>query len=895
MTPHRAPVQWFRFQDDGMADKVKLADYHAKRSADRTPEPMGAVATSPGGRLFVVQKHAARRLHYDFRLELNGVLLSWAVPKGPSYDPANKQLAVHVEDHPLDYADFEGIIPAGNYGAGAVIVWDRGEWLALEDPVAGLEKGKLLFELKGYKLRGRWTLVKMKKTEKDWLLIKERDALAGPGRDAELPQGSVFSGLTIEELQSGADRAADVRKSLDALNAPKRTVHASRLAPMLAERRATPFSREGWIFELKYDGWRMLAEASPGDGQLFTRNGREATSQFPELAHALASLPFEHLVLDGELVVHDDAGLPSFQRLQQRALLTRAPDVRSAALELPATLYVFDLLGFEDRDLRSLPLVERKRLLRQVLPAAGPLRYSDHIETQGEAFYAEVQRMGLEGMVAKRADSPYRSGRSRDWIKVRADLTDDFVVVGFTRPQGSRAGFGALHLAAYAGRELVYAGRAGSGFTEKQLDEVRETLESLRRKTPACSFPGGGEPPKNSIWVEPRLVCEVRYREMTDDGLLRQPVFLRFRDDKRPDECVLRQAAGPVSEPDPGPAGDTPAGDAPADGAPADGDGRGTAESQAGAGARSRRGSTSIKDPERHVPLTNLDKVFWPEQGYTKGDLIDYYRSVADWALPWLRDRPVVLTRFPDGIHGKSFFQKDAPSYAPDWLRRIKVWSEDSQRELSYFVCDDVASLTYIANMASIPLHIWSSRVGSLEQPDWCILDLDPKEAPFEHVIRVARAVHELCDEVALPAYVKTSGSSGLHVLVPLGRQCTHEQARLLGELLARTIVMRRPDITTIARVVSQRAGKVYIDYLQNGHGKLLVAPFSARPMEGAPVSTPLRWREVKKGLRLLDYTIRTVPRRLARMKKDPWEGLLDERPDLVAALERLGETVKQK
>src|SRR6266404_2170511 len=833
-------------------DPDRLDAYRAKRSLERTPEPAGAVARDGGGRLFVVHQHAARRLHFDLRLEMEGVLRSWAVPKGPSYDTAEKRLAVHVEDHPLEYGDFEGLIPKGNYGAGAVIVWDRGEWTPVGDPLEGLAEGKLLFELRGYKLRGLWTLVKLKKSEKDWLLIKERDAWASKDPE-ELPPESVLSGLTVEDLGAGRDRGEAIRRELTRLGAPRRPVEAKSVGLMLAETAERAFSREGWLFEPKLDGYRVLAARAPSEPRLLTRSGNDCAASFPEILRAVAALPFERLVLDGEVVALDDAGRPSFQRLQGRARLRRPLDIRHAAVNTPVTYYAFDLLGFEDFDLRPLPLTARKAALRRVLPPVGPLRYLEHVDDEGEALYREAERLGLEGVVGKKAGSPYRAGRSSAWLKIRSRRTGDFVVVGFTAPKGSRGGFGALHLADYLDGALVYAGRAGSGFTDKELPEVRRKLESLRRPDPPCSGPLPAD--KGTTWVEPALVCEVEYTEWTDEGLLRQPVFLRFRDDKRPEECVResgqvdgRSGGQPVGELDPPPA----------------------------------------RPPDRQTAFTNVGKVFWPDEGYTKGDLIAYYRAIAPWLLPYLRNRPLVLTRYPDGIAGKSFFQKDAPGFRPEWIRTERMWSEETQREIDYFVCDDEASLLYVVNLGTIPLHLWASRAPTLERPDWCVLDLDPKGAPFEHVVEVALAARELCRRIELPLLVKTSGSSGLHLLIPLGRQCTHEQSRSLGELLARCIVGRLPKIATIVRQVSQRDGRVYVDYLQNGSGKLIVAPFSARPLPGAPVSLPLAWREVNRRLDIRRHTIKTAPERMRNLGADPLAEVLELSPDLGAALGRL-------
>ena len=858
-----------------------LSPYRAKRSLERTPEPAGAIGRADG-RLFVVHQHAARRLHYDLRLEMDGVLRSWAVPKGPSYDTADKRLAVLVEDHPLEYGDFEGLIPEGNYGAGAVIVWDRGQWVPVGDPAEGLEQGKLLFELRGYKLRGLWTLVKLKKGVKEWLLIKERDEWAAPDRVP--PAESVLSGLTVEDLKAGENRGDAIRRELTRLGAPRRPVDAKTAKLMLAESAERAFSRAGWLFEPKLDGYRVLAARQSGDARLLTRNANDYTEAFPEITRAVAALPFDRVLLDGEVVALDDRGLPSFQRLQSRARLSRPIDIRHAAVELPVTYYAFDLLGFEDFDLRPLPLTARKSVLQRVLPPVGALRYLEHVEEDGEALYHEAERLGLEGVVGKKAAAPYKAGRSAVWLKVRSRKTGDFVVVGFTSPKGSRGGFGALHLGEYVDGALTYTGRVGSGFTEKQLGEVSRKLLGQRRPDPPCGGPVPKE--KGTTWVEPVMVVEVEYSERTDDGLLRQPVFLRFRDDKRPEECVREGGGERKRDQHVIPSAARDLGRRPGPSAPSSDAGEKVPRS-----ARDdERGRNAVPAETTALPfeLTNVKKIFWPDDGYTKGDLLAYYRAISPWLLPYLRNRPVVMTRYPDGIGGKSFFQKDAPGFAPDWIRTERMWSEDTQREIDYFVCDDVASLLYVVNLGSIPLHIWSSRAPTLERPDWCVLDLDPKGAPFEQVVEVALAARKLCERIELPLFVKTSGSSGLHLLVPLARQCTHEQSRSLGELLARCLVGLLPEIATITRQVSRRDGRVYVDYLQNGSGKLLVAPFSVRPLPGAPVSMPLAWREVTKRLDIRKHTIKTAPERMKKLKGEPLVGVLEQAPDLAAALGRL-------
>jgi bifunctional non-homologous end joining protein LigD len=820
----------------------KLATYREKRSADSTPEPFGA--SGPPGSRFVVQLHAARARHFDFRLEHEGVLVSWAVPKGPSPDPADKRLAVHVEDHPVDYIDFEGRIPEGNYGAGSVIVWDRGRWEPVEDFDAGLARGKLLFDLYGYKLRGRWTLVKTKRSPKDWLLIKERDSYVRTDEAAILPEDSVISGLTVEALAAGTDPAAALAKHCRDAGARARHVALADMQPMLATAGA-PFDHPDWVFEIKYDGYRLLAGKEDGRVRLISRNSNDFTHVFPEIADALTGLPYDDFLLDGEVVVHDSEGLPSFAGLQQRGRLTRETDIGRAAVRWPATLYAFDLLLFDEFDLRPLPLTTRKELLYELLPSVGPIRLSEHIESAGVAMFEKLKELGLEGIVGKRAASPYVAGRSSDWVKVSARANDDFAVVGSTPPKGNRPGFGALLLAQRGADGWVYAGRVGGGFSDRDLAAISERLARAKPGKP----PEEAESLAQATWTEPAFVVEVQFKERSEAGRLRHPVFVQIRDDKLPADCWL-------------PGDDKPLLDVP----------------------------PPVKPAAPTVEVTNADKVFWPDEGYTKGDLVAYYRAVAPFLLPYLQDRPLVLTRYPDGIDGKSFYQKDAPVYVPEWIRLEALWSEGSEREIRYFVIESEEGLAYIANMAAIPLHVWSSRLQSLQQPDWCILDLDPKGAPFVQVVEVARAIHRICTKIELPHFVKTSGSTGLHILIPLGARYTHEQSRAMAELLANWVVKELPEIATVARQLDAREGKVYVDYLQNGHGRLLVAPYSVRPVAGAAVSMPLHWRQVTARLDMHRYNLRSVPTLLATQKADPFAGMLSESADLGDALNRLAE-----
>ncbi len=838
----KAPI----IQNAVRAQRPKLDQYRARRDPERTPEPFGGGRVA-GSHLFVIQKHAARRLHYDLRLEMDGVLKSWAVPKGPSVRPQEKRLAVQVEDHPIEYAEFEGVIPADNYGAGPVIVWDQG-WYRLvndEDPVAQLARGKLEFELYGLKLRGRWILARMSGKEKEWLLLKKTDVFAAEEEATERYPESVLSGLTIEELRGGAAKLALLREELDGLKAPRGEVSPQNQALMLASPEARPFSAKGWLFEIKYDGVRVLAFRDGDAVELYGRNGRLVTARYPEVAHALRLLPVERFLLDGEIVASDESGRPSFQRLQARMHLTNPVDVEQARATVPVTGVFFDCLSLDGRDLRRLPLLERKGCLGLLLPLRGVIRYGEHVLEHGEAFFEAASEQRLEGIVAKRTESRYAGGRSREWLKIKCQLRQEFVIGGYTDPQGSRGYFGALHVGLYEGNRLTYVSKVGTGFDEDTLKLVCERLQPLTR--PTSPFDVGSPAGRGHHWLEPRLVCEVRFTEWTRDGGVRHPAFLGLRDDKRPEEC--RRERPPE--------------------------------------IRAAPAASRPQDRRAEVKITNPKKVFWPDEGYTKADLVAYYEAVAPLLLPYLRDRPLVLTRYPDGITGKSFFQKDAPDFVPDWVRTQRIYSKDAEREIDYFIVNDLDMLRYVVNLGTIPLHLWSSRLGSLDRPDWLILDLDPKGAPFTDVVKVARALRRVLDALELPSYVKTSGATGLHVLVPLGAGYSHDEARTFARLLALLVVEKEPRLATIARPVQARGGKVYIDFGQNGHGRTIVAPFSVRPLSGAPVSCPLRWEEVTARLDPKRFTIQTAPARFEKLG-DPMAPVLEGTIDMAVALARV-------
>jgi bifunctional non-homologous end joining protein LigD len=818
-----------------------LKTYRAKRDPQRTPEPFGADAEPralpPGApRRFVVQQHAARNLHWDLRLEIDGVLVSFAVPRGPSLDPAQKRLAVQTEDHPLEYADFEGVIPAGNYGAGAMIVWDCGTYRSVDGvaPADGLAKGKLDLALEGHKLRGRFALVRTggkAKPGREWLLFTKERGFEPPDVAERAPE-SVFSGLSVRDLAAGLTRDAEARRLAERGGAKPAALDAARLRPMLAATGERAFSREGWLFELKYDGVRAIAEAGRGKARLFARTGGERTHLYPELAVALAHWPVEHAILDGEIVALDARGRASFERIQRRFTQTRAADAEALRRELPVVYYAFDCLAVDGLDLRKLPLEARKRVLAALVPARGPVRLADHVSGDGLALFDAVRAHGMEGVIAKQASSVYEAGeRSKRWLKVKVPRADCFVVVGVSPGQGSRGSLGSLMLAGFRDGKLAYVGNAGSGLSAEQVAVLLPELEKLRRAKPACT--GLPERLARGAWfVAPERVAEVRFTEATSAGMLRHPVFVAMRDDVAPDACSAPAAR--------------------------------VAEPAAVAGGA---------DPEPEVAeaapkLTRLDKVFWPVEGYTKGDLLAYYERVWPWLAPYLKDRPVVLTRYPDGIAGKSFYQKNAPEFTPAWARRATLDGTD------YFVCDDLRTLLYVVNSGAIPLHVWSARLRAIERPDWLILDLDPKEAPFAHVVEIARLLHALFREIGVAHFVKTSGQAGMHVLLPLAGALSHDEAKNVADAVARVVVAERPDIATVTRPLAARGDKVYVDFLQNGRGKLIAAPLSVRPRPKAPVSMPLRWAQVNARLEPARWTIASAPRQLAK-HGDPFAGVL--------------------
>jgi bifunctional non-homologous end joining protein LigD len=862
---------------------MKLSDYRKKRDAARTNEPLGA--EPPPGRgptlvgAYVVHLHDATRRHYDLRIEVDGVLTSFAVPKGPTLDPDEKHVAIQTEDHPIEYLDFEAVIPAGNYGAGSMILWDRGSIRYLDSSAeAGLESGKLDFILSGHKLRGRFALVRFKGSKTEWLLLKKRDPHASKERDiTALEPRSILSGLTVDELADSPRIAAAIEAQAAELGAPARRFDSRKLSPMLCstpDADRIPTHGKGWIYELKLDGVRILAEKGGEDVTLTYRSARDTTASYPEVVRALRAVSASRVVLDGEIVAFDDAGQPNFQRLGQRIHLTRPADIRRASIAVPVLFMVFDMLAIGERDLRDLPLLERKRLLGRLLPGHGIVRALDHLEDDGRPLLAFCRDLRLEGVVAKRGSSRYRPGPKRydDWVKIKCERDDDFVVVGWTRGERGRDRLGALDIASFHEGELVTRGKVGSGFDEKAIDQVLALLRPL--VTPDCAVRGKlPSAPRGRTFVRPEIVVSVHYLGWSDEGLVRFPVFRGIRVDQAPTDCT---AAPPgeiamVAAPAAAPAEAKPA-EAPA----------------AGQDPRPGAGSGRSGSEERRAAITNKSKVLFPDDGYTKADLWAYYEGIAPTLLPYLEDRPIVLVRYPDGILGKHFFQWNAPPGMPSWVRSFSIHVEDEDRnEKRVFIVNDVDSLLFIANLACIPIHVLGCRKDTLDQCDFFTVDFDLKGVALRKAVTLALTLHELLQAIGLVGFPKTSGQSGLHVLVPLGPGVSFATARAMSEVLARLLVQRHPDLGTLERAVSKRGDRVYVDTGQTGPSRTIVSPYSVRATAGARVSTPLSWGEVTPDLDPSVFTIKTTVERVAQ-RGDPMAPLLHALPSVGAAVSAL-------
>ena len=832
-----------------------LQEYKRKRDFKKTPEPAGAVAKTEGSS-FVIQKHAASRLHYDFRLEMEGVLRSWAVPKGPSLDPEEKRLAVHVEDHPLDYGDFEGIIPKGEYGGGTVLLWDRGTWYPDGDPVKAYKKGHIKFRLEGEKLHGGWHLVKLRGRDEDkenWLLFKENDETAVPGSgDALVEQypKSVSTGLTLEEIAANPDRVwksnRDEKVKKEISGARKAKLPA-KVAPQLATLVTDPPKGDEWVHELKFDGYRVLCELKDGKVRMITRNGKDWTDRFGPVARAIADLPAEEALLDGEVAVLLPNGTTSFQALQNA--------LGNGKEEL--VYFAFDLLHLDGQDLRPLPLLQRKEALASLLPKSGPIRMSDHVQGTGEAFYRHACDFGLEGIISKRGDQPYRSGRGKDWVKVKCLKRQEMVVVGFTDPEGSRSGFGALHLAVNEGGELVYAGKVGTGFDTKTLTSLRKKLGKLERKTAAFKKAPRGAEARRSHWVEPKLVAEVAFTEWTEDGLLRHPTFQGLREDKAPDE-VVREVAEPVKKP-------------------------------------AGKGKTPPLGPERDpegvtevagVKLSNPERIFYPDLKLTKRELVLFYERIGPWILPHIENRPLTLVRCPSGYDKQCFYQKHVSDQFPKSIKRVEV--EEGPDAEPYGALNSLTGLISLVQMGVLEFHIWGAHIDEVEKPDYIVFDLDPDEGlSWERVVEGTLKVREKLEGLGLRTWLKTTGGKGLHVCVPITRRGEWDEVKAFTKAVVESIVKDEPGRYTSNLTKASRKGKIFIDYLRNGRGATSVCAYSTRARAGAPVSTPLFWEELETGVRANTFNVRNLPERLESLQADPWADFLKERQSITAAMKK--------
>ncbi|HEY0493500.1 MAG TPA: DNA ligase D [Candidatus Dormibacteraeota bacterium] len=865
-----------------------LTEYQRKRDFSKTSEPRGA--PDPSGRnRFVVQKHWATRLHYDFRLEMEGVLVSWAIPKGPTLNPAERRLAAHVEDHPVSYYDFEGTIPKGEYGGGTVMVWDWGTFELEESTAAdSLKRGEVKFRLHGVKLSGRYALVRTR-SEKDWLLIKKRDEAADPNFDIEKLSYSVKTGRSKEEIEQGHDAVWSSRRAegegglIDLAGAEKAPMPKS-LDPMKAHLVNEAFDDERWLFEVKWDGIRLVSFIDDGKLSLQTRAGRSVDAEYPQLQGIPRLVSARQAILDGEVVVVDEEGRPSFQLLQNRGKEER-----------PMQYVVFDVVYMDGQRLYGVPLEDRKRLLRNVVREGGVIKYSEHVLGEGKAFYQAAKQKRLEGIVAKLRDSTYQPGvRSSSWLKIKAVNEQEVVIGGFTEPRNSRKHFGAILVGVYDDGQFVYTGHTGGGFDEKTLASVHKLMKPLIVK----SSPFAGKPPKTNekpTWVRPELVAEVKFAEWTRDGLMRQPVFLGMRDDVDPKKVRRELAHDAKTEskraearvspaPAKAAAATKPRAAIRPKAAPTSGTVPATPLSRAAAQI-SKRLKTEIpgatadelaaldaikKDGHweiggRTVHLTNLDKVLFPEDGFTKRDLVRYYVQVAPVMIPYYSRRPLSMNPHPDGIHGKSFWQKDKPAYAPEWIPTFTY--EDRKNTKDWMLIEEVATIAWLANHAVIDMHPWYSRVDKPEYPDWSVVDLDPAEgATFKDVIAVAKVVKSALDHLKLRALLKTTGQSGLHVYIPIERRYTLDESRGFVEKLSHMIAELMPDKVTEIWEVKRRTGKIRIDYTQNVINKTLAGPYSVRPAIHAPVSTPIAWEELDDPkLRPDKWTITSLGERLLK------------------------------
>jgi bifunctional non-homologous end joining protein LigD len=860
---------------------AKLEEYQRKRRFDKTPEPSGEEPGPAKENTFVVQKHSARRLHYDFRLAINGTLKSWAVPKGPSLSSADKRLAVQTEDHPLEYGGFEGKIPEGSYGAGTVMVWDRGTFRVEGnfDALRQLERGEIKFNLNGEKLRGSFVLVKLKHSQKgnEWLMIKHKDAAEDPAWDIEQHDGSVLTGRTLDEIkeESPPKRQASPLEAAE-LQGARKAAMPSRLGPMLATIGEAPFSDPNWLFEIKWDGVRALAWIADRALTLRSRTGQDITRRYPDLASLPEAIAAREVILDGEIVALDARGHSDFERLQER-MHVRAPS-ENLVTRTPVVYYAFDLLYYDGYDLREAPLLERKQLLQRLLHTSHRFRYSDHQLERGQELFELARENGLEGILAKRVSSPYVSDRSPNWVKLKVTKTVDAVVGGWTAARTPAIPFGSLLLGLYQGKKLRFIGHVGSGFGEKRLDELANKLKQLEVSTcPFDAVPGTNEKP---TWVSPAVVARVKFSGWTDEHALRHPVFLGLREDVQPADCRWEsEVAAPAIPP------------AVVHAPEIVGKVLKTKSEIEAELFKGRSETVTIELDGKRLRWSNLNKIYFPESGYTKRNLLAYYYRIADFILPFLRNRPLVLRRYPDGIKGQAFFQKDLREGVPDWFVTVPIESEEKGKQIHYATANDLPSLLFLTGLGCIDHNPWSSRLDDLDHPDYFFFDLDPSDGTdFSIVVTIARALEEELKELSLVSFLKTSGATGIHLYIPVEPVYTYEQLRTFAEIVARTVSTKHQNLVTNERSVARRpAGRVLIDVQQNAHGRPLAAPYAVRAFPKAPVSAPILPRELRPNLRPENLNMATVFPRL-KEKGDLWADFWKDRQRLEQAIELLSQ-----
>ncbi len=845
-----------------VAAQKALARYREKRDFTQTPEPSGREpVTAKGEGYFVVQKHAASRLHYDFRLALGGVLKSWAVAKGPSLDPHDRRLAVEVEDHPVGYGDFEGIIPKGQYGGGTVMLWDHGWWAPIGDPEEGLAKGNLKFELFGQRMKGRWVLVRMggkaaHEKHPNWLLIKERDEEAREGGTplTEAETTSVTTGRSMEEIAGEQDRVWQSNKPADqqdqAARGPTRPKDRARprgtaklpdfIPPQLATRVKRPPAGSDWLHEIKFDGYRVLARIDYGKVTLLTRRGKDWTERFHPIPEILAKIGATQALIDGEVVVLTNAGISDFGKLQA----TLAGEAR-----YPMTFEAFDLLHLDGEDLTKGPLSERKALLKPLVEGLGTgVAFSDHIDSEGDRVFSHACQLALEGVISKRREAPYHSGRSESWLKSKCIERQEFVIAGYAKSTVAGKGLSALLLAYYDRGTLIYAGRVGTGFTQESIKTLRARLDELERATPPFKTrpPGAG---RDVVWVEPELVCEIEFLSWTADGLLRHASFKGLREDKPDQEVTIeRVKETAVNEPIPVPARAGLAGASKARRA-----------AKAGAG----------QDALAKVTLTHPERVLDPETGLTKRGLAEYLALVADRMLPHILERPISFVRCPSGTGKACFYQKHSEAALPAGIGSVTIREKEGTGE--YLTIENAEGLIGLAQMGVLEIHPWGSKVSDVERPDRLIFDFDPDPAiPFSRVVDAALQMRERLDALGLESFLKTTGGKGLHVVAPIRPEHEWKLVKEFARAVA-TAMAADSDRYITQMTKAKRTGKIFIDFFRNDRGATAIAPYSTRARAGAPVAVPLDWSEATPALTPAHFTVETVPRRVKGLLSDPW------------------------